>query len=62
MVKKKETPQESVTQLPQWGVGDKVLWNGLSLTIYNIDERGHIYAKSLTQMVVTDNPFEFTRA
>jgi hypothetical protein len=55
----KKVKEEQVIYQP----GDKVMWNGIPLTIYRIDEKqGLIYAQSLHMQLVVDSHDQLVKA
>lgn len=56
MAKRKQ--EEHTTQLPDWKVGDKVLWSGIPVTVTVVFPDGKIEARNQTLRVLVESGYD----
>lgn len=58
---KAKQPESTVIVEEGLKVGDAVMWHGIPLKVYQVDESGMVHARSLTQFVSSTDPKEFQK-
>jgi len=59
MAKRKQ--EEHTTQLPDWKVGDQVLWSGILMTVTAVFPDGRIEVMHPTLRVLVDSGYDLQR-
>lgn len=54
----KRKQEEHTTQLPDWKVGDSVLWSGILVTVSALLPEGRIEVMNPTLRVVVDSAYD----